>query len=175
MENIVFLIGQILGLIAIVLGFISYQVKTQERVLAVQLLVTICFTLHYLCLGAWAGMAMNFIGIIRNIVFYLNTKKGTLNRALPIFFAVIMGVAGITSSLISKEGIYFLLSVAGLVINTYALSFSDPNNIRKSIFISSPLVLLYDGFARSYGGMIYESVAIVSAFMGMIRHKNKKA
>ena len=70
MDKMVYYIGQALGVVAVILGFINYQVKTRERLLVVHMATTLCFVAHYLCLGAWAGMAMNFVGFIRNIVFY---------------------------------------------------------------------------------------------------------
>ena len=68
-------------------------------------------------------------------------------------------------SLITKEGWYFILSVLALMINSYAMSFQNPNSIRKSILITSPMVLAYDCFVLSVGGAVYESVAIISAII----------
>lgn len=174
MEKTVFLIGQILGAVAVVLGFINYQVKTREKLLIVHMATTVCFVLHYLCLGAWAGMAMNAVGFIRNIVFYKTGKSGKVSRAWAISFALLMGAMGTGASLIAKEGWYFLLSVMGLMINSYSMSFSNPNSIRKSILVSSPLVLAYNCFAFSIGGVVYETVGMISAVIGIIRFKKER-
>lgn len=173
MDQIIFYIGQALGVVAIILGFINYQVKTREQVLAVHIATTVCFTLHYLCLGAWAGMAMNFVGIIRNLAFYYCGKKGAVSKPLAIFFALLLGGMGTTASLIAHENWYFILSVAGLMINSFSMSFSNPNNIRKSILITSPLVLIYDCFVLSIGGAVYESIVIISSIIGIIRYRKK--
>ena len=126
-----------------------------------------------MCLGAWAGMAMNFVGFVRNLVFYYAGKNGKVSRVLALLFALVMGAMGITASLIAKEGWYFVLSVVGLMINSYSMSFSNPNNIRKSILITSPMVLIYDGFVLSFGGMVYEAVVIISSVIGIVRFKKK--
>lgn len=174
MEQVIFYIGQALGVVAVILGFINYQVKTREQVLIVHIATTLCFVLHYLCLGAWAGMAMNFVGFVRNLIFYFNGKNGKVSRGLAVCFALIMGAMGVTASLIAKEGWYFVLSVLGLVINSYAMSFSDPNNIRKSILVTSPMVLIYDCFVLSFGGIVYESVVIISSIIGIFRFRKVK-
>ena len=174
MEQTAFYIGQALGAVAVVLGFINYQVKTRERLLIVHMATTICFVLHYLCLGAWAGMAMNFVGFLRNIVFYKTGKNGKVSKAWAIGFAILMGAMGITASLIAKEGIYFVLSVVGLMINSYSMSFRNPNNIRKSILVSSPLVLAYNCFSFSIGGVVYETVGMISAVIGIARYRNEQ-
>ena len=119
-------------------------------------------------------MALNFVAFIRNLAYYYGGKNGKVSKALPIVFAVIMGAMGTTVSLLAKEGWYFVLSVVALMINSLAMSFRNPNNIRKSILITSPLVLAYNCFVFSVGGAVYESVAIISAVIGLIRYKNRK-
>jgi hypothetical protein len=167
MQPLIFIVGQTLGVITVILGFINYQVKTREQVLAVHIATTICFAFHYMCLGAWAGMAMNFVGFVRNIVFYFVGKNGKVPKAWAISFAVLMVIMG----LVGWEDWYSLLAVVGIGINSYAMSFSNPNNIRKSILVTSPMVLVYDGFVMSLGGMIYESVVIISSVIGIIRYR----
>ncbi len=169
MGETAFYIGQALGVVAVILGFINFQVKTRERLLIIHICTTVCFTLHYFCLGAWAGMAMNIIGIARNYVFYITGKNGKTSRWIAILFAVIMGAGGAITSIIAGEPWYFVLSVVGLMVNSYSMSFSNPNNIRKSILISSPLVLLYDIFVLSVGGAVYEAIVIISSIIGLIR------
>ena len=173
-DDNIFIIAQMLGVLAIILGFINYIVKTRGQVLFVNSVTTVCFVLHYLCLGAWAGMVMNLIACIRNIVYYYTGKDGKVSKALSISFAVIMAALGISTSLIAKEGLYFLFSVLALVINSIAMSFHNPNNIRKSILVTSPMVLVYNCFVFSVGGAVYESVAIISAIIGLLRHKKQE-
>lgn len=171
MEQYVFYIGQALGVVAVILGFINYQVKTREQVLIVNGVTTVCFVLHYICLGAWAGMAVNAVASIRNVVFYFAGKTGKVSRAWAVFFVLVMGTIGTTTSLLAGEKWHFILSVAGLMINSFAMSFSNPNSIRKSILVTSPMVLVYNGLVLSFGGMVYEAVAIVSAMIGILRVK----
>lgn len=174
MEQAVFYIGQILGVIAVVLGFVNYQVKTREGVLIISAVSTVVFVLHYLCLGAWAGMVMNFAGLIRNISYYHLGKNGRVKKRIALSFSLVMGSIGTTASILAGEELYFLLSVVSIMIYTFAISFSNPNNIRKSILISSPLALLYNCFVRSAGGAVYEAVAIISSVIGLIRFRDGK-
>ncbi len=169
MEQLLYIVGQVLGAFTVVLGFINYQVKTREQVLFVHIATTLCFAFHYMLIGAYAGMAMNFVGFVRNVVFYFVGRNGRVSRPWAVFFAVAMGIIGV----IAWEDWYSVLAVCGLVINSYAMSFSNPNNIRKSILITSPMVIIYDGFALSFGGIVYESVVIISSVVGLIRYNRK--
>ena len=83
-ETNVFYIAQALGVLAIILGFLNYIVKTREQVLFIHSMTTVCFMLHYLCLGAWTGMAMNFVAFIRNIVYYRSGKNGRQCRLVSM-------------------------------------------------------------------------------------------
>ncbi|MEE0928768.1 MAG: YgjV family protein [Acutalibacteraceae bacterium] len=170
MQQTIFIIGQILGVVTVILGFINYQVKTREQVLFVHIATTLCFAFHYMCLGAWTGMAMNFVGFVRNIIFYYIGKNGKVPKPWAIGFALVMVAMGI----VGWQDWYSILAVVGIGINSYAMSFSNPNNIRKSILITSPMVLVYDGFVLSVGGMIYEAVVIVSSVIGIIRYRKKQ-
>ena len=167
----IMLIGQGFGLVAVILGFISFQVKTARKLLVIQTFTCLVFTLHYFLLGATPAGVLNLVGLIRNLVYYHKEKNRYLEKYSPYAFALIMLVLG----LLSWKGAHSILVVAGLVINTVCLSFKDPQNIRKSILVTSPMVLVYDVFELSVGGMIYESVVIVSSLIGLLRFRKKDA
>ena len=164
------IIGQILGFVAVILGFISYQVKTDKQLLFVHLLTCAVFSVNYYLLGAIPAAILNGVGVIRNIVYYNKDKSFYKPRLFPILFAVIMLILGIYSS----NGIHSVLIVGGLVINTLCLSFRNPQNVRKSVLFTCAMVLIYDIIEHSIGGVIYESVAIISAIIGLIRFRRKE-
>lgn len=167
--GIPWIIGQILGMIAIILGFISYQLKTQRQLLFMQTAVAVTFCIHFFLIGAYSGMAMNVVGIVRNLVYNKRSQKGSQTKLIPIIFVLIQCVM----CLITWEAWYSVFVLFGLAINTYCMSFSNLQSLRKSIFITSPMVLTYDLFAGSIGGAIYESIVIVSSLVGVLRNKNK--
>ena len=164
------IIGQILGFVAVVLGFISYQVKTDKQLLFVHLLTCAVFSVHYYLLGAIPAAILNAVGVVRNIVYFNKDRSFYRPRLFPILFAVIMLGLGIYSS----NGIHSVLIVGGLVINTLCLSFRNPQNVRKSVLLTCLMVLIYDVIEHSVGGVVYESVAIISAIIGLIRYRKKE-
>ncbi len=163
------IIGQVLGFVAVILGFVSYQVKTAGKLLVLHTATCLVFTLHYFLLGATPAAVLNLVGTVRNIVYRYKGKNPYAEKCAPYVFAGLMLVLGI----LSWEGMHSVLVVAGLVINTACMAFKDPQNIRKSILVTSPMVLIYDAFEMSVGGMIYESVVIVSSVIGIFRYRRK--
>ena len=161
--------GQIMGFVAVVLGFVSFQMRTQKQLLVVQTATTIAFCIHYYLIGANSGLMLNLLGIARNLAYYHKDLPLFSGKKCPIFFAVVMGIVG----LLSWQGYYSIFILLGLVINTLCLSFTDPQKIRRSILVTSPMVLIYDAFVMSVGGVIYESVVIISSIIGIIRYRKQ--
>ena len=168
--GITWIVGQAFGIVAIILGFISYQVRTQRKLLFVQSAVSFVFCIHFFLIGAYSGMAMNAVSLIRNFVYDYRMKKGYSGKLLPCIFVGIQIVA----CLITWEAWYSVFILLGLCINTYCMSFTNPQSVRKSILVTSPLVLAYDLFARSVGGSIFETVSVISAAIGIWRNRASK-
>lgn len=168
--NYAILIGQILGGINVILGFLSYQTKTAKKLLFLQVLTALLFCIHYFLIGAISACVLNLIAFIRNAVYANRDKKIFSYRFYPILFAVIMAIAGI----LSWQNIYSILVILGLVINTLCLPFKNPQNIRKSILVSSSMVLMYNIAVFSIGGAVYESVVILSSIIGLFRYRKYK-
>ena len=164
--SIIYFIGQGLGFVGPVLGVLSYQMKKQKDLLLFQLANSLVFVLHYLMIGATPAAAMNFIGVVRNAVFFRRRLKGDTDKVVPIIFTVITAIVGI----LTWEEWYSIFVFSGLVIHSFCMALSNAQAVRKSILVTSPLVIIYDCFERSYGGIIYESVAIASCIIGILRH-----
>ena len=135
------LIGQGFGIIAIVLGFLSYQVKTKSKLLFLQGAVAFAFIIHYLLIGAYTGMAMNALNILRNFLYDRRTKKGSTGKALPIIFVIVQAVM----CLFTWDGWYSIFILAGICINTYCMSLSDPRRCERASS-SPPLWCLFTIF-----------------------------
>ena len=169
MSDKIFIIGQIFGIIAVLIGFLSFQVKTAKKLLMMQITMSIFFCIHYLLIGARSALVMNTLGIACKLVYCYRDKRIFTHKAVPIVLSLFMGIAG----LFSWQGCYSLFIILGLMINTFFLSAKDAQIIRKSILLTSPLVIIYNIFVLSIGGIIYESIAIISSLIGIIRYAKR--
>lgn len=169
MTNII--IGQILGILATVITFISYQVNTKRSLLIIQTAATLCTCLGYLFLGASSGFALNICCIIRNVVYYFVDSKSKYNMPAAIILAATMCVLGA----LSWEGPISLLVIIALAANTVFMSFGKPQLLRESVIATSGMILIYNIFVFSIGGIVNEGVSIVSSIVGIIRFRKKKS
>lgn len=168
MQNFVTLIGHILGFVSVGLFFYSYQRTQKRKIMVIQTIATALSCIQYLLIGAFSGFALNVVCIIRNFTFYYREKNHSTNLVSPILFALCMAVV----SFFSWEGIHSLLITLGLVVNTICMGIFDAKNFRKTILISSTLILIYNIFAFSYSGILSESISLVSVIIGIIRYRN---
>lgn len=165
------IIGQVFGWLAAIFGFVTYQCKTQKQILFTLSLSGISLCVSYFFLGAYSGMLLNFIGLIRNFIFDAKDKRIFSFRWWPAVLAAVMGFVGI----LSWQGPASLLVVIALVVYTLFLGAGNAQNLRKCILLTSTLVLLYNLYYKVWGGVLYESVAIFSAIIGLIRFRKKDA
>ncbi len=168
------IIAQILGFITVILGFLAYQVKNDKQLLVVNLLDCGVFASHYFLLGALPAAVLNTVGVFRSLMYYHKDKSFYKPRLFPILFAILMLILGIWSSVLAKDGIHAILVIAALVINTLCLSMKSAQKIRISVLFTCPMVLIYDIIVCSWGGAVYEGIAIISAIIGIIRYRQTK-
>jgi len=161
------IIGQALSWVAALFGFATYQCKTQKRVLIMLSLCGVSLCISYLLLGAYSGLVLNIVGLIRNFVFAAKDKKIFSYKWWPWVFAGIMGLAGA----MSWQGPVSLLIIVGLMLYTIFLSSDNVQNLRKCLLVTSTMVLLYDAYYHVWGGALFEGVSIISAIIGLIRFR----
>ena len=164
------LVGHGLGLVAIGLFFLSYQIFDKKKLLLVQTSATALICLQYLLIGAYSGFALNIVCIIRNFLYYFRDQKGRSGIVLPVLLALLMAAV----SLFSWDGYHSLLIIGGLMINTVCMGIFDSQNLRKSVLITCPMVFAYNLLSGSYSGMVSESISFLSAAIGIIRYNRSK-
>ena len=113
---------------------------------------------------------MNAVCLVRTFVYDNRLRKSSKSNVIPIIFVIIQCVM----CALTWEAWYSVFVLVGIGINTYCMSFYDPQKVRKSILVTSPMVIIYDVLAGSIGGVIYESVAIISSAVGIARTSNKQ-
>jgi hypothetical protein len=183
--EIIEIIAQILGIFGMVFMISSYQVKSQRGLILVQLFGAAFFFLNFLLLGiasgmVLAGMVLNFIGILRCIVFSNKEKFHADNKAWLIGFVasyfvayvLIFTVLGVETTV--ENMIIELLPVIGMTSSNIAFFKNDAKSVRLLGFITSPSWLVYDVFRFSIGGILTEALSLVSIIIGLIRYDIKR-
>lgn len=166
MNNLI--IGQILGIIATILTFVSYQSNTKKNLLIIQSTAIIFTCMSFLFLNALTGFALNIVCLLRNTVFYFQSEKSKFHVPTVCFLTVLMiGVGAL-----SWQGYLSLIPILALAANTVFMSLGKPQILRGSVVVTSSMMIAYNVLVFSLGGIASESISIVSSVIGLLRFKN---
>ena len=167
LTNINEIIGQAISIVYVILFALSYQVKEQKHIIIIQTFGTLGWCLAYYFIGATSGFAVNIITIVRNISMLFIKPRTRLSYITTAILVVAMGVV----SALSWDGPQTLIIVISLMLNTLFFSFGDPQLLRKSVIGTSSGFLLYNIITMLSGGIISESMSIISSIIGVIRFR----
>ena len=161
-------LGQIISIAGMILTVLSFQLKTRKQILLFQTLGSSLWLVSYLLLGTWAGVYINGIFLIRNVIFYFRKDK---KWAQSIAWLPIMVVACIIAGSLGYKTPWDLLPVAGAVIGTFSMYMSNENMLRILKLGESPCWLIYNSSIPSIGGIICEVCSLTSLIVGLIRYR----
>ena len=160
-------------------NIISYQQKTQKRLIICQLLGGALFSVSFFLLGATIGALLNLVATIRAIIFLFPKKLNTSHPAwLAAFFICYISFYVLNFTLFGAETtpISFaieVLPVIGMTALSIGFMLQDSSKIRLLGLISSPAWLIYNVYHFSLGAIICETLSLASIFIGMLRHDRK--
>ena len=170
LDNILYLIGQGLGVVAVAFGFVCFQLKTTKGILLLQILTALVFSVHYLLIGAITAAGLNLLAAIKCVAYYFRDKRGSKSMVLPIFFASLV----VVTSILTWEGWHSAFLMVGLIVAAIALAFSNAQSIRFAMLFKSPCCLIYNVIAMSGGGIVYECASLASVIIGIIKNRSRK-
>ena len=108
------IVSQIIGLAAVRLYLLSYQLKKRSQIVWVTCISNALYVLQYVLLGAFSGAVMDFMSTVSS---FLAAKKNEPSfkkyaRWLAVSNMIIITVVGLASAYLQKEWIE-LLPIAG--------------------------------------------------------------
>ncbi len=165
------IIAQLFGVGAMAALFSVYQQSERKKLIISKLAADLCWTVHYLCLGAYGGMIPNAVGIFRELVFVSReNKKWANNIIFPFVFIIINWFLGVSTL---KSAIN-ILPIAASTFVTIALWCKNPKLTKMISMPVSVAFLIYDLFVGSYVGIINESIGILSFMIYFIKSIKEK-
>ncbi len=163
------IVAQLIGIAAMAASVYSFQLNKHKQIMIVQIIATALFGIQYYFLGAFTGVALDTVGVIRDIVFYHREKKWAAGNIWTVIFALMMVAVGIAT----YQGWVSIFMIVSMVLNTITFSFTNPKLVRRTILIASPFLLVYNILTGSIGGIINEILAELSSVVAMARYDIK--
>lgn len=161
-----YVIGQALGVAAMILGVVAFQLKQAKGILALKTVMGGIFITHYALIGSLTGAALNTVVVISYLFYAIRNKRGSKGSVLPLIFTALVVLVGS----LTWEGWHSGLSILGLAVNSIAMAIPDAQKIRYAMLIKSPCCMTYNIVAGSIGGLAYECASLLSVVIGIVRH-----
>lgn len=163
-------VAQVLGFLAMLLGFAMYAFHTRGRILLAKLAADALWVGHYLLLGASSGALINGVNMVREGVFYHKAKKWASNLAWPFLFLAL----NLLMTALSWQGAISLLPMVGSSLNVLGLWCSDPKHMRLISIPALTAWLIYSVTVGSLWSLLVNGASICSAVYGLLRDARQK-
>ena len=171
----ILIISQVIGLMAVGLYLLSYQLKNRKQIVWTTFFSNALYVLQYILLRAFSGAAMDALCAVGS--FFAGKKHSPKLRPYIKWIAtvnlIIIAVVGVSIAIAQRDPIE-LLPVVGAIFQTGGLWCENEQTIRKFGLIGTPFWFVYNYITQAYGAAVGSVFIIVSAVTAMIRYREKE-
>ena len=161
-----FLFSQVMGFFGFIIFIKSIQSKEKSKVLLMQIISFLFYTIQYLLINAFSGMLVYLINVIRCLVFYLLEKKKRNTNIFCIIFLILT----FFSSLLMFKNSYDVLPLLASANSVVFMWQNDTRIIRRGQIISCFLWIVYNYCVLAYVGILTEFVIIISCIFAILKY-----
>lgn len=172
------IIAQGFGIAGMTFNILSYQMKKQRNVILMQMFGGLLFAINMFMISAFIGGILNVVAVIRAIVFANKQRIRNIKLCTVMFIVsyalsyilvfTVFGKAINTANLITE-----LLPIIGMTALSIGFAKNNASDIRKYGLISSPSWLIYNCINLSIGGIICETMSLISILTAYLRYDKK--
>ena len=167
-EMILFWTVQILGIIGLIFYAVSFQMKTKENLLIMQVISNVFTTIQFVLTMAVTGAVHTLLGVIRGIVFYFFKKRDLNPNKIAL---VIFEIAIILGTIFTWSGMLSILPLIGMTANLYGQWQNNMKIVRICAVISAILWSVYAFYTGVYTAMLTEIFKMASSLIGLWRFR----
>ena len=162
-----FILIQFIGALGYGTLALSYFKKEKKKILFMQIISYVMFTIHYYLLSGITGAICNFIGLLAMITIYVFEKyKWKFKNYVSGFFIVLLIIVNI----ITFQNIYSIFPLIASVVVIISFLSENEDLIRAIGVISAICWLIYGIVYGSYIGIIFEIITLMGVFIAFIEN-----
>lgn len=160
------MIIQAIGSIGVAFFIASYQMRSNRALFLFQLIGCLVFTAQFLILGAYTGALGLMVNILRNLLLLRINDWKWVSSKVTLSGILLLLVA---TTVYTWDGWLSLLPLLSVGISSIGYWTNNAQKIRLSQMFASPCTLVYDAFIHSWGGVMNESIALISIIVSICR------
>lgn len=162
--NLTMWVANIVGGVGMLVLLLCYQYNDIRKVLLTKFSADCLWSVHYFLIGGYSAMIVNIICAIREIIYIFDKKPKRRKIWLAIFLIV-----GWIISYFRWTGIVSILPTMVFTIAAYSFWQTNVNVTRCLAIVTACTMFTYDIFAKSYIGMVSESLTVVSVILALVK------
>lgn len=164
----IYIITQIIGLIAFIISLFAYHRKTKKSIFSTMIISNILNIIHYLLLGAYSGCITKVIAVLRDSFIILKGEKKSLDKR---YFLILFIILYFISMYFTYNNILSVFPIVAAII--YLIFIWDGNEIKikKVAFSCYFLWLIYNIYVFSIAGIIANVISIISTYIAIKNYK----
>lgn len=163
-----YILSQVLIIIAYIILGIGLGKKSRKHILVYSSIYNILSASHYILLSGTMGAISNIIGLIRNLSFYYNEKKGRKNsKMLLLIFCFIAIVLTIIFYKTPVDLFPCILSLIGI----YSYWNTNTKVTRIGNILISICYIIYSIPIKSYFLIILEGYLVIKTLIGYFKYE----
>ncbi len=163
------LIGEIIGIVAIVEGFFIFLSSKREKILIFKFISDALWVVNQLLIGGYTGALLNGIAMGREMVFYNRDKhKWASSPVWLIVFMIVTAISPVVSLVSGKEGWYAILPALGSMAAVVGFYVRRPALTRYISFLANGLWLVYNIIIRNISASVSGVILLLSAAVGTV-------
>lgn len=165
-------IGQALGILAIAMTILMFQLKNKTHMLFVNIISNAAVAINVLFIKNEfnSGVIICLIAIVQIIFSHIHDKKGT---EVPLPEKIIFLVLYIGGGLVGLTGPKEILPIIAAIFYMLAMFQKDPQKIRYILLGNMASWVIY--FISPFSTSIFAQIAgIISSLIGILRYRKTK-
>lgn len=166
----VYFLSQVFVCLTYLFMSLTYLIKKRSLIFVFSFVALVTNAIHYSLLGAWAGLGVVCVAILRNILFIIQSKIKSLDKTVVddwvilTFLFIVLGVV----SIFTYESYFSLFTIFASAVYMISLWQKNITVYRILGIVSSALSLVYMIYIHSILGIVLESIALVVAICSFI-------
>ncbi len=166
-----YVIAQFIGLIAILFWVISIHRKEQYKILFLQVLANLSYTIQYFILGVFSASSMNLSSTIRCYVFYRKRKK---QEEISKFWLIIFIFLILLLGILTYKDYLSLIPITITLFYTISSWMEDSKWIRIVFLLAAFVWIFYNYIVGAYISIFGNIFEIISGITALIRFSKKR-
>ena len=162
-----FILIQFIGAIGYILLAFSYFKKEKIKILFLQIISYLMFSIHFYLLSGISGTICNLLGLVTLLTIYLFEKYKWKNKNLVAMF-LIAALVGI--NIITYQNIFSIFPMIASVIAIVSFLMNNENYIRGIGIIATSCWLVYAIAYKSYVSIIFEVATLIGVFIAFVKN-----